>query len=217
MRYIRMTYNNNGWLKPAGCIGKSNNAQTHEFSFGFGYEEWFFNENKFKDEDKKDAHFGYLEPLKYNSVQDGEELILFTIRKNINGTTSRVIVAKILEHGWRMINHNRFLDLIAIPQNINRIGVMRNELNTTFGIIPPNFPDRTMCPHVVRNHALVVSFDNVKVGNNLNGLPDTRSQLFNIEIFKNKFEIINEELDPANINHQHYKIFRFNRFKPYIG
>ena len=78
--YARMSFNNNGWLTPSGSAGKSPNAGNHEYDYGFGFEEWFFNPRRFKDEHGKDCHFAYLDPLRRRQrPNEKNDLILYTL------------------------------------------------------------------------------------------------------------------------------------------
>lgn len=58
----RLSYNTKRWTKPSGPEGKSK-SQIHEHIYGFGFEEWIFNE-KFKDKDG--YHFGYIDGIRKN-------------------------------------------------------------------------------------------------------------------------------------------------------
>ena len=44
MKYARLTYNSNNYLKPSGILGKSNSKNTFEGRNKFGWEEWLFND-----------------------------------------------------------------------------------------------------------------------------------------------------------------------------
>jgi hypothetical protein len=59
-RIARLTWNNNGWVKPSGPNGKSKNKDTHEGKFGYGHEEWLFDTSKLID----GYHYGFLEPIR---------------------------------------------------------------------------------------------------------------------------------------------------------
>lgn len=58
-RIARLCWNENGWIKPSGRNGKSNNKNTHEGEFGYGHEEWLFDISKLID----NYHYGFLEPI----------------------------------------------------------------------------------------------------------------------------------------------------------
>ena len=127
--YTRMSYNNNGWVTPSGAAGKSPNAGNHEYDYGFGFEEWFFNVRRFKDEHGNDCHFAYLDPLRdFNPLihNDGEELVLYTLQKMPNAPTQRFIVARIPKGHWRFITHERYQVLCGL--NVAGINAMRDEL-----------------------------------------------------------------------------------------
>lgn len=59
----RISWNANGWTKPSGRKGKSINPQTFECSYGFGYEEWLFDESKTMQAIGDKYHYGFLQPL----------------------------------------------------------------------------------------------------------------------------------------------------------
>ncbi|MCD0467166.1 hypothetical protein [Flavobacterium sp. ENC] len=59
-RIARITWNENGWVKPSGLKGKSKNKKTHEGQFGYGHEEWLFDTSKLID----GFHYGFLEPIR---------------------------------------------------------------------------------------------------------------------------------------------------------
>ncbi|MFC4739991.1 hypothetical protein ACFO3U_08290 [Flavobacterium ponti] len=59
-RIARLTWNENGWVKPSGPEGKSKNKDTHEGQFGYGHEEWLLDISKLVD----GYHYGFLEPIR---------------------------------------------------------------------------------------------------------------------------------------------------------
>ena len=61
-KLARIVYNENGWTRPSGRVGKSTNPDTHEGKFGFGYEEWLFDFGKLID----GYHYAFLEGIHGN-------------------------------------------------------------------------------------------------------------------------------------------------------
>ena len=59
-RIARLTWNDNGWVKPSGLEGKSDDKKTHEGEYGYGHEEWLFDTSKLID----GYHYGFLEPIR---------------------------------------------------------------------------------------------------------------------------------------------------------
>lgn len=59
-RIARLTWNDNGWVKPSGLEGKSEDKETHEGKYGYGHEEWLFDTSKLID----GYHYGFLEPIR---------------------------------------------------------------------------------------------------------------------------------------------------------
>ncbi|MCB0495648.1 MAG: hypothetical protein KDC79_05905 [Cyclobacteriaceae bacterium] len=69
-KVARITWNINGWVKPSGRMGKSQN-NSFEFKNGFGHEEWLFDGDKIIDGYK----YGFLEPIrKYRHKYEGKIL-----------------------------------------------------------------------------------------------------------------------------------------------
>jgi hypothetical protein len=59
-RIARLIWNDNGWVKPSGLDGKSEDKETHEGKYGYGHEEWLFDTSKLID----GFHYGFLEPIR---------------------------------------------------------------------------------------------------------------------------------------------------------
>lgn len=59
-RIARLTWNDNGWVKPSGLDGKSKDKETHEGKYGYGHEEWLFDTSKLIN----GYHYGFLEPIR---------------------------------------------------------------------------------------------------------------------------------------------------------
>ena len=78
----RLSFNTNNWVKPSGLIGKSSSESTFEFKYGFGFEEWLFNEAYCLIEENGERwNFGYIEGI-HRNYQKGDEnnsLQLYTI------------------------------------------------------------------------------------------------------------------------------------------
>ncbi|KAA6331882.1 hypothetical protein EZS27_019560 [termite gut metagenome] len=77
-RIARIAYNTEGWIKPSGKYGKSENKDSFECIEGFGNEEWLFDLAK----TYKDYHYAFLEPVrKEPQAYEGKtfDVALFTI------------------------------------------------------------------------------------------------------------------------------------------
>jgi len=59
-RISRICWNDNGWIKPSGRYGKSNDQDTHEGQYGYGHEEWLGDISKTID----GYHYGFLESIR---------------------------------------------------------------------------------------------------------------------------------------------------------
>jgi hypothetical protein len=59
-RIARLCWNDNGWIKPSGRIGKSSDRRSHEGEYGYGHEEWLFDLSKVIN----GFHYGFLEPIR---------------------------------------------------------------------------------------------------------------------------------------------------------
>ncbi|MFK7932479.1 MAG: hypothetical protein AB8G22_03160 [Saprospiraceae bacterium] len=59
-RVARIAWNDNGWVMPSGIYGKSKSKGSHEFSYGYGHEEWLFDFSK----TINGFHYGFLEPIR---------------------------------------------------------------------------------------------------------------------------------------------------------
>lgn len=55
----RICWNDQGWRKPSGRSGKSDNKDTYEYKTGFGHEEWLFDTSKVVN----GYHYGFLQPI----------------------------------------------------------------------------------------------------------------------------------------------------------
>ena len=135
--YCRLSYNSNGWQTPSGFNGKSTNPNNHEFDYGFGFEEWLFNGRRFKDDNGKNWHIGYVDPLRdfdhQNQVK--QDLVLYTLLNNGNGT-NRYVVCKISKDEWDYIDVNEYNTFVV--NNPQHIQIMRQELINTMTILRPN-------------------------------------------------------------------------------
>ncbi|MNU46048.1 hypothetical protein D3C71_349020 [compost metagenome] len=75
----RITWNNNGWVKPSGKTGKSINVDSFEYINGFGHEEWLFDGDKVLDGYK----YGFLEPInKHYSTFAGKSFDILLYSRN---------------------------------------------------------------------------------------------------------------------------------------
>jgi len=174
--YARMSYNSNGWITPSGEVGKSISKTTHEFNYGFGFEEWFFNPRRFKDEHGKDCHFAYLDPLRRRQrPNEKNDLILYTLESDGVNVINRYIVARIPVNHWRYVDLERYNELIKI--NKDRIKDIEEDLK---GAIVPNFTrKRDLTPPIIMER-----FKDQVCGKNEVGESPSTSRLWNIELIK---------------------------------
>lgn len=179
----RLSLNTSGWHQPSGATGKSKN-RIHEQIYGFGFEEWLFNESfTFKDKNGEIWHFGYIEGIYKNHKPSDENftLQLFTIDAR---TRKRYIVAEIKE--WKKLSANESTNLIN--QNWDLIDQMKND------IIQLNNPEA------------IGKF--LKHQNNENNEDNQNTyQLFNIK-FKD-FSFCYDTAKPLDRTNRIYKLNRF--------
>lgn len=73
-RIARVCFNTNGWRAPSGAAGKSKNDGLFECQYGFGFEEWLFDDSK----EINGYHYAVLQPV-YNKWRSYEGEV-FNIR-----------------------------------------------------------------------------------------------------------------------------------------
>lgn len=104
MFYSRLSYNTNGWTSPSGPQEKSTNISTHECEFGFGFEEWLFNENFVED----GWHYEYIEGIYLcrngNALNNNNPITLFSINSELPKNQNRFLVGEIGAYDWEMIS-----------------------------------------------------------------------------------------------------------------
>lgn len=55
-KITRLSWNTNNWQYPSGWLGKSDDINTHEGKYGFGYEEWLFDRSRLIN----GFHYGFI-------------------------------------------------------------------------------------------------------------------------------------------------------------
>lgn len=84
-RIARITYNDQGWVRPSGEYGKSEAVNSFEAENGYGHEEWLFDISKIY----KGYHYAFLEPIRKEHQAyvkaNPYDVVLFTI----NGETKQ--------------------------------------------------------------------------------------------------------------------------------
>ena len=131
----RLSFNINDWQGVSGSIGKSRN-QIHEHIYGFGFEEWLFNDSAtMVDEKGVKWHYGYIEGI-HKNYKPSDELCclqLFTIdARNRN----RYLVAEIFE--WEKIDQNQSQDFAQNNQEfVDGIRVELTSLPGNYSLIAP--------------------------------------------------------------------------------
>ncbi|WP_143708758.1 hypothetical protein [[Flexibacter] sp. ATCC 35208] len=83
-RISRICWNDNGWIKPSGRSGKSDDSKSHEGEYGYGHEEWLCDVSRVLD----GYHYSFLETIR--GIEDSAagkkyNIDLFTI----NGLTGK--------------------------------------------------------------------------------------------------------------------------------
>jgi hypothetical protein len=178
--FLRLSFNINNWEIPSGHFFKSNHEGSHEFEFGFGFEEWFFNKRRFKDKNKDSIHLGYLDPLRHFDPENMEkkDLVLYTLKKN-QENTKRYIVSKIAKSDWEYISSEDYTLLRLI--NGSSIQEMRNELLEAMPVL--------------RSNIIMKRFNQQVDGQDCAGLENQEHRLWNISIKENALKLIMEEVD----------------------
>jgi hypothetical protein len=117
---------NEGWRKPSGLSYKSSNPNTFEGQFGFGFEEWQFNQiytvNSYQ--------YGYVEALNTMTYQPRQDdlLVLYTLVYNENGQglAKRYPVACLTD--WNRVEN--LTEEVGSEQLIIWRDTMKNDLQT---------------------------------------------------------------------------------------
>jgi hypothetical protein len=126
----RLSFNTNSWVNPSGSFGKSKSETTFEYKYGFGFEEWLFNNSySYLDKNGDKWNFGYIEGIhkNYRLGDEYNKLQLFTIDAR---TKNRYIVAEIKT--WKRISQNESTNLInqhphLITQMIADLATINND------------------------------------------------------------------------------------------
>jgi hypothetical protein len=198
-----MSYDHlNQWIVPSGWIGKSTNPATHECRYGFGFEEWFFNQRRFADEHGRlNCHFVYLEPFNRKTPPNhNNDLHLYTLQNNHPQRTNRFIVARINAGHWRFIDHHRYLKLRDL--NLASIAEMKNEVNNAF--------ERGLMRDGLSLTESLNRFENQLYCKDFFGNNSIHYRLWNIELLTD-IKICNERItNQSSTNDQ--RILNYNRF-----
>ncbi|GLU50644.1 hypothetical protein Dfri01_01050 [Dyadobacter frigoris] len=83
-KVARLTWNELGWKRPSGSIGKSSLKGTHEGEFGYGPEEWLFDSSKIID----GYQYGFLEPIREGQAAHANKTYPIWLY-SINGLTKK--------------------------------------------------------------------------------------------------------------------------------
>lgn len=81
-KIARICWNNKGWKRPSGRVGKSLSKDSYEWKYGFGHEEWLLDFDKI---DKDGFQYGFLQSLNIKSsihLGNTYDIHLFTISPN---------------------------------------------------------------------------------------------------------------------------------------
>jgi hypothetical protein len=128
MKYGRLSWNSNNWFKPSGCNGKSISSTTFEGLYGFGLEEWLFDNRSLTDK----QYFGYIEGFKW--VKDTQKEIfvnLYTLSyPTIDSPAIRNFVTKLKVS---KVDYLENRSIIQKWKKSGRIDTMRNEIHAVCG------------------------------------------------------------------------------------
>jgi hypothetical protein len=83
-KVARLTWNELGWKLPSGIVGKSSLKGTHEADFGYGHEEWLFDDTKLVD----GYQYGFLEPIREGQAGNANKTFPIWLY-SINGATKK--------------------------------------------------------------------------------------------------------------------------------
>lgn len=178
--FLRLSYNTNNWELPSGHLFKSIHEGSHEFEFGFGFEEWLLNKRRFKDKNGESIHLGYLDPLRHFDQENMEkkDLVLYTL-KNEQNQTRRFIVSKIAKSDWEFISSADYTILRVI--NGSAIQEIRSELLEAMPLL--------------RSNLVMKRFNQQVDGQDYAGLENQEHRLWNISIKENALKLIMEEVN----------------------
>jgi hypothetical protein len=178
--YLRLSYNSNSWQIPSGHEYKSQNSGAHEFEYGFGFEEWFFNTRRFKGKNGESLHLGYLDPLRHFDADNMEkkDLVLYTLQRVPSGTR-RFIISRIVKDQWNYISSEEYQ--VLKENNSALIQDMKNELLES--------------TPVLRSDIVIKRFDQQVECQNYISQPSAEHRLWNISINDAAINLINEEVN----------------------
>jgi hypothetical protein len=121
-RMSRITWNENGWIKPSGKHGKSNNPDSFEAKYGYGHEEWLFDTGKIID----GFHYAFLEPIRKQQglyIHDTYDIWLYTI----NSISKKRYWVGILKN-VNVLDHEEAAKVLKIYKEKNWFNEMKNEI-----------------------------------------------------------------------------------------
>ena len=122
-KITRVCWNDNGWTKPSGPIGKATTL-SHEKKYGFGHEEWLFDTSRIIN----GYQYGFLEAVrKFQNNYEGKKfnLLLFT-RDSISKQNFWVGQLKNVE----VINKDQAKFIIQKFKEKGLIDIMKSQLET---------------------------------------------------------------------------------------
>jgi hypothetical protein len=121
-RISRITWNENGWIKPSGKHGKSNNPDSFEAKYGYGHEEWLFDTGKIIN----GFHYAFLEPIRKQQdlyIHDTYDIWLYTI----NSISKKRYWVGILKN-VKVLDHKEAVEVLEIYKGKNWFNEMKNEI-----------------------------------------------------------------------------------------
>lgn len=136
-KWARITYNDQGWVRPSGSYGKSSTSGIHESTHGYGHEEWLF-DDKIIDGYK----YGFLQSInnKENTYRGKRyDISLFTIdgiskKRYVVGNISNVYALTLseAEQTKRLYEANGWLDIMH--DQIEEIGGDSTDYKSSTGL-----------------------------------------------------------------------------------
>jgi hypothetical protein len=145
MTYLtRITFNSNNWLLPSGRHDKCPGTNLFEAIHGFGFEEWWRNENFRLVEDGKVYQYGFLQSLNVLHVdpRDLDIVYLYTRYKKQDRIVAKLTNVVVLdqcnqcielkecfENGLKIVEENIINSLGKSSQEIFKIGPTTSKKN----------------------------------------------------------------------------------------
>jgi len=89
-KVARICWNTKGWRRPSGPEGKSKSLESYEKLYGYGHEEWLFDQSKVID----GFHYAFIEPLRLKTDRHEHNIYNITLF-TINNLNKKYLVGEI--------------------------------------------------------------------------------------------------------------------------